>query len=80
MNKVRVLKRKILKCHFEVAATKKDSKIKIANGVPWSAQYIDCLGDLIADLKRRPGSRAKGACHLRISYELIDDPCVKDML
>jgi len=51
-----------------------------ANGVPWSAKYIACLGDPIADLTENMAAEQKA----RVTYEhlitCIDDPCVKDTL
>jgi len=51
-----------------------------ANGVPWCASYIACLGDPIADLTENMAAEQKA----RVTYEhlihLTDDPCVKDTL
>ncbi|WP_378955746.1 manganese catalase family protein [Pelosinus sp. sgz500959] len=51
-----------------------------ANGVPWCASYIACLGDPIADLTEDMAAEQKA----RVTYEhliqLTDDPCVKDTL
>lgn len=51
-----------------------------ANGVPWSAKYIACLGDPIADLTEDMAAEQKA----RVTYEhliqLTDDPLVKDTL
>ncbi|KYZ75838.1 rubrerythrin family protein [Anaerosporomusa subterranea] len=51
-----------------------------ANGVPWSAKYIACLGDPIADLTENMAAEQKA----RVTYEHLiqctDDPCVKDTL
>jgi len=51
-----------------------------ANGVPWCASYIACLGDPIADLTEDMAAEQKA----RVTYEhlihLTDDPCIKDTL
>lgn len=51
-----------------------------ANGIPWSAKYIACLGDPITDLTENMAAEQKA----RATYEHLimctDDPCVKDML
>jgi spore coat protein JC len=51
-----------------------------SNGVPWSAKYIACLGDPIADLTEDMAAEQKA----RVTYEHLinctDDPCVKDTL
>ena len=51
-----------------------------ANGVPWCAKYIACLGDPIADLTEDMAAEQKA----RVTYEnliqLTDDPCIKDTL
>jgi spore coat protein JC len=51
-----------------------------ANGIPWCASYIACLGDPIADLAEDMAAEQKA----RVTYEhliaLTDDPCVKDTL
>lgn len=51
-----------------------------ANGVPWSAKYIACLGDPIADLTENMAAEQKA----RVTYEHLIactcDPCVKDTL
>ena len=51
-----------------------------ANGVPWCAAYIACLGDPIADLTEDMAAEQKA----RVTYEHLiactDDPCVKDTL
>ena len=51
-----------------------------ANGVPWSAKYIACLGDPITDLTEDMAAEQKA----RTTYEHLiactDDPCVKDTL
>lgn len=51
-----------------------------ANGNPWSAKYIACLGDPIADLNENMAAEQKA----RVTYEQLirctNDPCVKDVL
>jgi spore coat protein JC len=51
-----------------------------ANGVPWSAKYIACLGDPITDLTENMAAEQKA----RTTYEHLIactcDPCVKDTL
>ena len=51
-----------------------------ANGVPWCAAYIACLGDPIADLTEDMAAEQKA----RVTYEnlihLTDDPLAKDTL
>jgi spore coat protein JC len=51
-----------------------------ANGVPWSAKYIACLGDPITDLTENMAAEQKA----RTTYEHLiastDDPCAKDVL
>ena len=51
-----------------------------ANGVPWSAKYIACLGDPITDLTEDMAAEQKA----RTTYEHLiaatDDPCVKNTL
>lgn len=51
-----------------------------ANGVPWSAQYIACLGDPIADLTEDMAAEQKARVTYEHLIEMTDDPCVKDML
>lgn len=51
-----------------------------ANGVPWSAKYIACLGDPIADLTEDMAAEQKARVTYEHLIELTDDPCVKDML
>ena len=51
-----------------------------ANGVPWSAKYIACLGDPVADLTEDMAAEQKA----RATYEhlicLTDDPMAKKVL
>lgn len=51
-----------------------------ANGIPWSAKYIACLGDPIADLTEDMAAEQKA----RVTYEhlitMTDDEKVKDTL
>ncbi len=51
-----------------------------ANGIPWSAKYIACLGDPITDLTENMAAEQKA----RATYEHLimctNDPCVKDTL
>lgn len=51
-----------------------------ANGVPWTAKYIACLGDPITDLTEDMAAEQKA----RTTYEHLimctDDPCAKDTL
>ena len=51
-----------------------------ANGVPWTAKYIACLGDPITDLTEDMAAEQKA----RTTYEHLiaatDDPLVKDTL
>jgi spore coat protein JC len=51
-----------------------------ANGVPWTAKYIACLGDPITDLTEDMAAEQKA----RTTYEHLiactEDPCVKDTL
>jgi len=51
-----------------------------ANGIPWSAKYIACLGDPITDLTEDMAAEQKA----RTTYEHLiactDDECVKDTL
>lgn len=51
-----------------------------ANGVPWSAKYIACLGDPIADLTEDMAAEQKARVTYEHLIEMTDDPCVKDML
>ncbi|SFL42922.1 manganese catalase family protein [Pelosinus propionicus] len=51
-----------------------------ANGVPWSAQYIACLGDPIADLTEDMAAEQKARVTYEHLIEMTNDPCVKDML
>lgn len=51
-----------------------------ANGVPWSAKYIACLGDPITDLTEDMAAEQKARTTYEHLIELTDDPCVKDML
>ena len=51
-----------------------------ANGVPWSAKYIACLGDPITDLTEDMAAEQKARTTYEHLIALTDDPCVKDML
>lgn len=51
-----------------------------ANGVPWSAKYIACLGDPIADLTEDMAAEQKARVTYEHLIEMTNDPCVKDML
>jgi len=51
-----------------------------ANGVPWSAKYIACLGDPITDLAENMAAEQKARTTYEHLIDLTDDPCVKDTL
>lgn len=51
-----------------------------ANGVPWSAKYIACLGDPITDLVEDMAAEQKARTTYEHLIDLTDDPCVKDTL
>lgn len=51
-----------------------------ANGVPWSAKYIACLGDPIADLTEDMAAEQKARATYEHLIAATDDPCVKDTL
>lgn len=47
-----------------------------SGGVPWTAAYIDTIGEVTADLRSNIAAEARA----KIIYELTDDPGVKDTL
>jgi len=51
-----------------------------ANGVPWCASYIACLGDPIADLTEDMAAEQKARVTYEHLIECTEDPCVKDTL
>lgn len=51
-----------------------------ANGVPWSAKYIACLGDPITDLTENMAAEQKARATYEHLIACTDDPCVKDTL
>ena len=51
-----------------------------ANGVPWSAKYIACLGDPITDLAENMAAEQKARTTYEHLIDLTNDPCVKDTL
>lgn len=51
-----------------------------ANGVPWSAKYIACLGDPITDLTEDMAAEQKARSTYEHLIHLTDDPCIKDTL
>ena len=51
-----------------------------ANGVPWSAKYIACLGDPIADLTEDMAAEQKARATYEHLIAATDDPCAKDTL
>lgn len=51
-----------------------------ANGVPWSAKYIACLGDPITDLTENMAAEQKARATYEHLIACTDDPCVKDAL
>lgn len=51
-----------------------------ANGVPWTAKYIACLGDPITDLTEDMAAEQKARTTYEHLISCTDDPCVKSML
>lgn len=51
-----------------------------ANGVPWSAAYIDTTGDPISDLQDDMAGEQKARTTYEHLIRLTDDPDVKDVL
>lgn len=51
-----------------------------ANGVPWSAKYIACLGDPIADLTENMAAEQKARVTYEHLIEMTCDPLVKATL
>lgn len=51
-----------------------------ANGVPWSAKYIQALGDPVADLHEDMAAEQKARATYENLINLTDDPCVIDAL
>jgi spore coat protein JC len=51
-----------------------------ANGIPWSAKYIACLGDPITDLTENMAAEQKARATYEHLIDLTCDPCVKDTL
>lgn len=51
-----------------------------ANGVPWSAKYIACLGDPIADLTEDMAAEQKARATYEHLIAATDDPLAKDTL
>ncbi|CUH97585.1 Protein CotJC [Propionispora sp. 2/2-37] len=51
-----------------------------ANGVPWSAKYIACLGDPITDLTEDMAAEQKARSTYEHLIACTDDPCVKETL
>jgi len=51
-----------------------------ANGVPWSAKYIACLGDPITDLVEDMAAEQKARTTYEHLIQLTDDPLAKDSL
>ncbi len=51
-----------------------------ANGIPWSAKYIACLGDPITDLAENMAAEQKARTTYEHLIEMTNDPCVKDTL
>lgn len=51
-----------------------------ANGVPWSAKYVACLGDPVADLHEDMAAEQKARATYEHLINLTDDPCLIDGL
>jgi hypothetical protein len=51
-----------------------------ANGVPFSAGYIDVAGNLVANMRANVAAEAVGRTLATRLYELTDDPGMKDLL
>jgi spore coat protein JC len=51
-----------------------------ANGVPWSAMYIQALGDPVADLHEDMAAEQKARATYEHLIQLTDDPDLKDGL
>jgi len=51
-----------------------------ANGVPWSAKYIACLGDPITDLTEDMAAEQKARSTYEHLIACTCDPCVKETL
>ena len=51
-----------------------------ANGVPWTAKYIQALGDPITDLTEDMAAEQKARTTYEHLISCTDDPCVKDTL
>lgn len=51
-----------------------------ANGVPWSAKYIACLGDPITDLTEDMAAEQKARTTYEHLIQMTCDPLVKDSL
>ncbi|MEN6411730.1 MAG: manganese catalase family protein, partial [Veillonellales bacterium] len=51
-----------------------------ANGIPWSAKYIACLGDPIADLTEDMAAEQKARVTYEHLIESTEDPLAKDTL
>lgn len=51
-----------------------------ANGVPWSAKYIACLGDPITDLTENMAAEQKARATYEHLIQMTCDPLVKDSL
>lgn len=51
-----------------------------ANGVPWSAKYIQATGDPVADLTENMAAEQKARATYENLIHLTDDPCAKDVL
>jgi Mn-containing catalase len=51
-----------------------------ANGVPFTAAYIDTGGNLIANMRANVAAEAIGRTLVSRLYEMTDDPGMKDML
>jgi spore coat protein JC len=51
-----------------------------ANGVPWTAAYVQSIGDPITDLTEDMAAEQKARTTYEHLMKLTDDPCVKDPL
>jgi len=51
-----------------------------ANGIPWSAKYIACLGDPITDLTENMAAEQKARATYEHLIAATEDPLIKDSL
>ncbi len=66
--------------HITLAAVRRRSPLTNSAGVPWTAAYIDTIGEPTADLRSNVAAEARAKIVHERLINVTDDPGVKDAL